>query len=259
MTGMPVARYLSLHYRTTAQLATGCGVTIATLESLVDAGLVPAPSYRVDANGVVESVVFGHFAGADAAPGAYFHPGTTRWVRRAMRQAALVGAGNARDALRGDFERRFAGALRRVDRTLVRLDAFARDGRADSDAIEFRCDVAWGHLMDGTFGLCVRDCASVHAIARKEVLQEHLTRLAVQDSIDARHVDRLVGLIDLYADAAMPFAPPEYASSSRKRLVEDFGVRLRALRPVEPEASPAAASTPRRSMSDFVSCSAPAP
>ncbi|WP_133499828.1 DUF6058 family natural product biosynthesis protein [Cognatilysobacter terrigena] len=238
---MSVARYLAAQYWTSERLASECGVAERTLDALVDAGIVPAPSYRVHAQGVLTSVVFGEFAGMDAAPGAYFHPGTKRWVRRALQVIARVGLDDAPAALRRGFERRFAAALRRTDRELLRIeDCFAPDGTPRDAAIHARCSTAWTYLMNGTFGLCVRDCGSVASIVRKELLQEHLTRYAARETIEDRDVAPLLTLLDIYADAAMPFAPPEYPASSRKRLVEDFGARVRS------RASRIAPASPRR-------------
>ncbi|WP_162823784.1 DUF6058 family natural product biosynthesis protein [Lysobacter sp. TY2-98] len=238
---MSVARYLAAHYRTSRQFAATCGISEATLASLVDAGLAPAPSYHVDAQGVLTSVVFGKFADTDAAPGAYFHPATARWLRRALQVIARVGLADAGVELRCRFNVRFVAVLRRIDRELLRIeDCFAPDGTANPTAIQSRCDVAWNALMDGTFGLCVRDCGSVASIARKELLQEHLTRYAALATIEARDIAPLETLLAIYADAAMPFAPPEYLASSRKRLVENFGARLRSLSSIasRPHAAP---------------------
>ncbi|GAB1595331.1 DUF6058 family natural product biosynthesis protein [Lysobacter claricitrinus] len=222
------AGYLASNYRTTGQLAAACGIDAALLESLVDAGLSPRPSYRVDDGGTLVSVVFGAFAGTDAAPGAYFHPGTAAWVRRALRARRRLDIDATRRVLHRGFVRRFAAALRAIDRDIARLhDYFADDASPLQAALDARCEIAWTHLMDGTFGLCVTDCARVAGIARKEMLQELLTCRA-ERTVAARDRAPLIVMIDAYADAAMPFAPQEYPSSSRRRLVEDFGAIVRS-------------------------------
>lgn len=237
MTSASVAAYLASRYLTCERLAAVCGIPEASLEALIDAGLAPAPSYRADGAGTLASVVFGEFSETDARPGRYFHPGTAAWVGRALRVRAHLSVDDARCVLRRDFVRRFAVALRGMDRDLVRLpDCLDDGGRPIREALETRCDEAWTHLMDGTFGLCVADCARVAAIARKEALQSFLTRRAAT-AVPPAERTWLAALVDAYAEAAMPFAPPEYPSSSRRRLVEEFGAALREPPEPVPDAS----------------------
>ncbi|MEE7560495.1 hypothetical protein HH299_12870 [Xanthomonas sp. Kuri4-2] len=67
------------------------------------------------------------------------------------------------------------------------------------------------------------------AIAEKEVLQEAVIALS-DDGRRTRYTpaerDVLRALVARYADACLPFSPLEYASSSRRRLVDQLGARL---------------------------------
>ena len=227
MSAGSVADYLAMHYRTAAQLASACGVETPTLMARVGAGLVPAPSYRVDAGRVLHSVVFGRFAGCDAIPGVYFHPGVAAWVRRASIARGGRDDQAARRILERGFKRRYAATLRRLHRGGLRLDdSFDASATPKAAGLQARCDTAWVQLMEGTYGLCVADCGSVTSIALKDVLQEHLTRQAEGD-VPSADRERVLRLVSAYAAAAMPFSPIEYPASSRKRLVDDFSARLR--------------------------------
>ena len=79
--------------------------------------------------------------------------------------------------------------------------------------------------------MCVANPVSAAAIAHEEVLQEKLTQSSDNGSktmFSPQLAQATHALIDAYAAASMPFSPIEYASSSRKRLVEDLRANLRA-------------------------------
>ncbi|MEE7548688.1 hypothetical protein HF319_18160, partial [Xanthomonas sp. Kuri4-1] len=92
-----------------------------------------------------------------------------------------------------------------------------------------RSEQLWRHLLRGTFGVCVARPDSEAAIAEKEVLQEAVIALS-DDGRRTRYTpaerDVLRALVARYADACLPFSPLEYASSSRRRLVDQLGARL---------------------------------
>ena len=97
--------------------------------------------------------------------------------------------------------------------------------------LRVRTDAAWEYFLNGTFGLCVACPISEAHIAYKEVLQEKLTQSSDngrKTAFSPPQAQATRELIDAYAAASMPFSPIEYASSSRKRLVEDLGAHLGA-------------------------------
>jgi hypothetical protein len=120
-----------------------------------------------------------------------------------------------------------------LDKTTFRLpDSFTDTGQVITEGLNARTESAWTAFLGGIFSLCVADPSSEKSIARKEVLQEALTQLSGNGSrTDFSAEDKLhvLHLIDQYAHAAMPFSPPEYPRSSRKRLVEDLREKLGAL------------------------------
>ena len=222
--------YLQRHYLDADRLAAACATTPQTLAELVRHRLVPAPSYTVSAQGSLHSAAFGDFADCGARPGDYFHPGNAAWVALALRVCAERPMQAAHDELQVRFRARYAAALGECDRALARLrDAFDDAGQPIAAALEARTADAWAAFVDGIYSLCVADPSSERAIAEKEVLQEALTALHADPTAPTWPAERKAGvraLIDRYANAAMPFSPPEYPRSSRKRLVEDFRARL---------------------------------
>jgi Family of unknown function (DUF6058) len=223
--------YFSQHFLSASMLAAYCNISPAALSGLVEAQLLPAPSYIVERE-IVRSHAFGAMPAPGAASGHFFHPATATWVGVAREVVSRFGPTSAPQALRDRFERNFQRALSELDTTIWPVrDCFTEDHAVVDEGMRARLAVAWSHFLRGTFGLCVAEPISEAHIARKEVLQEKLTVLSENGSrasFVSTDVQPLLALIDDYASATMPFSPIEYPVSSRKRLVDDLRVRLRA-------------------------------
>ena len=237
--------YLATHYLPAERFAAACSLSTQALAALVDGGLVPRPAYVVTTDGILLSAAFGEMPAAGATPGAYHHPGNAQWVSLARRLQVALDPALVRDAIEERFKANFATALAGLDRDTHRLaDSFSDDGRPIRDGLAVRTDTAWRHFILGIFGVCVADPSGERSIVRKEVLQEAL----VEITADGTRTDfpqatalRVQSMVDEYAACTMPFAPPEYPHSSRKRLVDDLGQRLRAMTiPPAPEPTPCA-------------------
>jgi hypothetical protein len=222
--------YLRRHFVTAETLASASGITAARLHAFVEDGIAPRPSYTVTHDDRLISQAFGETPASGAQPGEYFRLATAPWVRGAARAAKLSGIAAARRDLERQFRANFATALAEFDETLFRLpDSFSEQGARNEEGLSARTRSAWESFTTGVFSLCVADPSSERSIARKEVLQEALTALSQNGSrsvFSAEERARLGRLIADYSRAAMPFAPPEYARSSRKRLVDDLEAKL---------------------------------
>jgi uncharacterized protein DUF6058 len=226
-----VREYLSRYYINLDQLAELAGMRPSEVQSLIDEKLAPAPSYVVTAEGTLISCVFGEFDAPGVPEGNYFHREGYVWIRRAQEVRGRAEQERARSELRAQFKANFTQALREINDSLVPLpDTFSEAAEVSETRLNERFEEAWEALIEGVYSLCVADPSNEPSIARKEMLQEHLQR--VHESIGTTHLStversRVLNLIDQYAQAAMPFAPPEYPRSSRKRLVEDLAQKLR--------------------------------
>jgi hypothetical protein len=228
-----VREYLAKYYIDLDQLASVTGIATGEVQELVERKLAPAPSYVVTADRKLISCVFGTLDGGDAPQGQYFHKQAHVWVARAKQVCDRCGAQEARNDLRAQVQRNFTDALREINDSLVRLpDTFSDSGAPNEARLEERFEETWDALIEGVYSLCVADPSTERSIARKEMLQEHLqdvsASVAAGVALSSSESHRVLDLIQHYADAAMPFAPPEYPRSSRKRLVEDLSRALRA-------------------------------
>ncbi|UYB51936.1 DUF6058 family natural product biosynthesis protein [Xanthomonas sp. AM6] len=224
--------YLQQHYLEAAHFAAHCGIDPAELDALIAGQSIPAPSYVVSGGTTVHSAVFGALPAPGARDGRYFHPAMAPWVARARHLRASFGDAAVPERMRDMFARNLRTALARCDRTLWRLpDSFDADGAERSAGLERRLQAMWAHFLQGTYGLCVAMPNDEAAIAYKDILQEKLVALSDNGSrerFDAGERERLLQLIDAYAQASMPFSPVEFPRSSRKRLVDDLRARLLA-------------------------------
>lgn len=228
----PLDAYLHQHYLDAARFAAHCGIDLAELDALIAAQWIPAPSYVVDGSATVHTAVFGALPAPGARDGRYFHPAMAAWVARARHLRASFGDAAVPERMRSTFAHNLRTALARCDRTLWRLpDSFDADGTERSAGLERRLQAMWTHFLQGTYGLCVAAPSDEAAIAHKDILQEKLAALSGDGSRErfgADERERLLELIDAYAQASMPFSPVEFPHSSRRRLVDDLRARLLA-------------------------------
>ena len=217
---MAMKDYLQSRYCTAEVIAARSGMSLAEFDRLVGDGVIPQPSYIILPDRAV-SAVFGDLPTDGAAPGRYFAPSQAAWIARALD----TGAGG----LEASFRDRMAEALAEADRSIFRLTDSFDEGGLRLPGLDARINDMWDSFVKGVFALCVVNGDCEAAIARKEILQEKLTALTAEGtSIDGMPEEELERLIDDYAAAAMPFAPSEYARTSRKRLVDDLRLKLAA-------------------------------
>lgn len=203
---MSLRGYLREHFVDKPAYAALAGISPERLSRLVAIGATPRATYTCDGNSI-HSAAFGAIGIQEDLTGEYFRTGCVRWAILAARSPP----GRERAAVFETLTRELRAALR----------GYLEDSAAIEDTIQGFLPGFW----DGTFGLCVADPSSGAGIARKEMLQEKLTRLTANGS-NPRPAGvskaELLQLIDDYAEAAMHFSPAEYGRSSRKRLVDDL-------------------------------------
>jgi len=206
-----IERYLEAHYLRLEELAARAGVTAERVTELIDAQCVPPHSHEVHGVTVYAST-FGDYTAA-VPPERHYHPSLVAWVKKASALARRHSLADVARRMRKDFEQAFEDAL---------------DGRAPP--WPRGVDHAWAYLMDGTWGLCLKDI-SVAAMLQKEFARATIARLVSPDpnhvlSPAARAV--LIEAIHAYNAVAADFAPHERADSSRCRevgaAIEKYGL-----------------------------------
>jgi len=197
-----VQHYLDANYLTLDELSARAGVLPERVLELVDAQCVPPHSHEVRGVAIYAST-FGEFT-APVPPVRYYHPSLVGWVRKASTLARRHSLADVARRMRRDFEQAFEAAL---------------DGR--SPPWPRGVDYAWAYLMDGTWGLCLKEI-SVASMLQKEFARQTIANLV---SPDPHHVlspaarAALIEAIEAYNEVATAFGPHERGDSSRCREV----------------------------------------
>ena len=197
-----VQTYLDANYLTLEELAARGGVSPERVCELVDAQCVPPHSHEVRGVTVFAST-FGEYT-APSAPCRYYHPSVADWVRKAAALARTHSLAETARRLREAFEWDYTEALG------------GREPPWPSGV-----DHAWGYLMDGTWGLCLKEITAANLLA-KEFARTKIASLVKPDpghvlSPGARR--ELAAAIKQYDRVALDFGPHEFADSSRHREV----------------------------------------
>ncbi len=227
--GKATQAYLDAHFLRHEAMAETTGIAPERLRELVDAGLVPAPSYVVSDSELV-SAAFGPLPCSGLIAGEYMHQDMQGWIAAALDASAAYDKTGARAALQQSFTADMRIALADLHREGVSApDCFKADGTPDDDALDACIASHWKAHMEGIFGVCVRSPGNIAAIANKETSQVLLGRLTdsgTRRQYSISEAAALHGLIARYAEACAPFSPVEYPRTSRKRYVEDLPKQL---------------------------------
>ena len=189
---MELLDYLHTHFLTRAQLLAACATDGAHLDAFTAAGMMPAPSYRLQVR-IDCASFFGDHSEAHALD--WYAAGYVDWLRMLL---------DGEPDPYGRFAARYRAAL----------EALPLSGLEATDA-HLRSE--WRHFLDGTYGLCTRS-GLPEDIAAKE-LAIHVIRTLTDDgrTPDAEGRERLARAHNLLDRASSLFAPHERARSSRAR------------------------------------------
>lgn len=198
-----IQRYIESQYLTLEALAARAEVTPEHLQQLLEARCVPPHCYEVRGDLVFVSS-FGEYK-IPVQPRHYFHPSLERWVGKAALLAKVHGLAEVARKIRQDFDEELTAALN------------GRQAPWPGGA-----DYAWDYMMDGTWGLCLKEI-SVPNLLGKEFARKEVAGLMQPDpdhrlSLDGR--EALAAAVTRYNEVAKDFAPHEVAESSRRREIE---------------------------------------
>ncbi len=206
-----VQRYLDANYLTLRELSARAGVTPERVLELVDAQCVPPHSHEVRGLAIFAST-FGEYT-APVPPERYYHPSLAGWVKKASALARRHTLADVARRLRKDFEDTFEAAL---------------DGRGPP--WPRGVDYAWAYLMDGTWGLCLKEI-SVASLLQKEFARQTIANIVSPDphhALSPAARAALIEAIDAYNEVATDFGPHELGDSSRCRevgaAIEKYGL-----------------------------------
>lgn len=140
--------YLDQNYLNQTHFALHCELSPQDIEELVEAQLIPAPSYQVSDYRHCKSVVFGELIDPDSVEelkaGIYFHPAAATWTKYAFSTLQLHAHNEARAILKHRFVEKFVQALTIKNNSTYRLkDCFDETGSAIAAGIAQRVNTNW--------------------------------------------------------------------------------------------------------------------
>lgn len=214
-----VQRYLDQNFLTLEALAERAGITPERLLELIDAQCVPPHSHEVRGVMVFAST-FGEYP-APVAVRRYYHPSLVGWAKKASDHARRHSLADVARRMRKDFEQAFEAAL---------------DGR--EPPWPRGVDYAWAYLMDGTWGLCLKEISAPNML-QKEFARKTIAGLVSPDPRHALSEDARAALLEAigrYEEVAASFGPHELPDSSRERevnaAIEKYDLAAPAARPL---------------------------
>lgn len=192
-----IQAYLDRYYLDAAVLVERAGCELTQLQTLQAAQCLPVHSYEVRRTQTFTST-FGDHASAGAVR-RYYHPSVAAWLRVAAERATQMSLAQVARAFREDFELDFAAALA---------------GR--EPPWPGGVDYAWAYLMDGTWGLCLREISAQNMLIKEFARIEFRRAMARAESSPPSEAElqSLRTAIADYSSVVLPFAPHEVAASS---------------------------------------------
>ncbi len=198
-------------YLSQQALADRAGTTAERIGALEGAQCIPAASYVV-AGAMTYTSSFGSYA-LPAEPRRYYHRSTLGWVKKAMRLAENHDLAEVAGIVRTDFDRAFDAALNGTESPWP--------GGAD---------YAWNFVTDGTWGLCLKDVTIANLLTKERARAtiRRIVRPEPDHTLSAGERAELECALRNYDKVALPFAPHEFAESSRHNefqpAIEKYGM-----------------------------------
>lgn len=204
VTAQDVQAYLRAeNYLTLDELAAQAGTMPERIRELEAARCIPATSYMVGGEMSITSS-FGTYH-LPVSETRYYHPDIVRWARRALQLLETMDLTEAARTVRADFDAEFHRLL---------------DGAAPP--WPRGADYAWDYIVDGTWGLCLKDVdvASLLAKEQARVTIRSIVKPDAGHALTGEERQKLQEALAKFETVALPFAPHEVGDSCRHSELE---------------------------------------
>lgn len=207
--------YLYSNFLEENSFAHACGISRKTLASLIDARIIPAPSYIYEGNNQATSFV-SNFIDSDTYR---FHlKGNLAWVNTTLRLGL-----DTEDRARDHFFHRYDQAKQTFLSSQLgqQLVAFAPEIPARFDASHAAS--TWGYFLEGVYGVCTRD-GQPETVFLKQAGVMFIEQMSADGpgSLSPSQIELLECTVSLLDSIESDFAPHEVAHTSRQRCITDI-------------------------------------
>jgi len=221
-----ITSYIKDNYLTIEQLANRSGISLNQIEKLINNNCIPRHSHAVIKQVIFYTEIFGESIFVDEKI-FYYHPSLIKQVVKANQYLGISNFIDVASKMKSDFTNEIREALVEIDdaQQIFRY-CFNDAGDLLADGIEKLMTEHWPYIMDGTYGVCLKE------ISAKNIILKNIAVSILEEWINCpnqnkNHLyDRARYAAELYNRVASDFGPHEIFKSTRGRLFNKFDVSL---------------------------------
>ncbi|KZN34585.1 hypothetical protein N480_21405 [Pseudoalteromonas luteoviolacea S2607] len=201
---MELLDYLYAHFYSEAQLTKYCDVTKQRFTELQALGVMPKPSYILNAHIGCRSFFGNHEQNADIN----FYPKTYKqWLNKMKLNKK-----------REDAFHCFNTRMQQTIQALSNKGISSNYKNGTKEQAKF-IEIQWQHFLEGTYGLCTRT-GLPEDIAKKEITIDYINMLLAQQKLNDKEEKQLICAMNILTSCSPKFAPHERSKSQFHQLAE---------------------------------------
>ncbi|OCQ22791.1 hypothetical protein A7985_02205 [Pseudoalteromonas luteoviolacea] len=201
---MELLDYLYAHFYSEAQLIKCCDITEQRLTELQVLGVMPKPSYILNAHIGCRSFFGKHEQNANI----HFYPKAYKqWLNKVKLNK------KHEDAFRS-----FHTRMQQTIQALFNKGISSNYKNGTKEQAEF-IEVQWQHFLDGTYGLCTRT-GLPEDIAKKEIAIDYINMQLTKHMLNDKEEKQLISAMNILASCSPKFAPHERDRSQFHQLAK---------------------------------------
>ncbi|KZN44077.1 DUF6058 family natural product biosynthesis protein [Pseudoalteromonas luteoviolacea] len=207
---MELLDYLYTYFFSEARLIQHCDVELQKFIELQTIGVMPRPSYILDANLLCNS-----FFGEHEQHGkiSFYPKSYAEWLNK-------VKCNTTSEAAFTIFSERLQKTIHELARNNISMGY-----EDDISKLNLFIATQWQHFLEGTYGLCTRT-GLPEDIAKKEITIGLLNTRLTQVNLSDQEEKQLITAMNLLASCSPKFAPHERSKSQKQRLAAQVESKL---------------------------------
>ena len=229
---MEFMAYINRYFISEEKLQELLGLTHELFLKYQKLGAIPKCSYHILNNHQVSTDIFGEREITGGVPGKYYPKAVVDWVNRAKSVLEMLPEEEIENRLKENFYSDYISVFKQLkDLKMLYPHFFNSEDELLIEPLEKQAESTWKEHLKGTYGICVVNPIDVSAIIQKQVAVTRLIQITdngQKAEFSKEEKEAFIDASKTYDKAAMPFSPVDYPTSSRKRLLDDVKLRLKA-------------------------------
>jgi len=221
-----ITSYIKNNYLTIEQLANRSSISLDRLEELINNYCIPKHSHVTSKQVIFHTDIFGESVFVEEKT-FYYHPSLIKLAMKANQYLVSTNFIDVAREMKADFTNELCQALSEIDDAKHVFDhCFDSEGNLLADGIEKIMTEHWSYIMDGTYGVCLKEISAKNMILKNiavSILEEWIN--CTNQNKNHLH-DRARYAAALYDRIASDFGPHEIQRSTRGKLFKQFDASL---------------------------------